>query len=219
MKVEKSTTKFYNTGKVNKLRKYDHPIVQLHVKNKIDHIVKHIKFSKSDKVLEIGAGNGYFSYHLSKYCNLLVTDVNEAVLNLNPVNNKLVCNVNKLPFNDNSFDVVTCFDVLHHVEKIDEALKEMKRVTKKYIILVEPNADNILQKIFMIFSPKEWGTYKFKTTYLLGLLENNDLEIDQFDHIGRLITPNIKIPLWLLKKMPYSQSAQLNLSNIIICRK
>ncbi len=46
-----------------------------------------------------------------------------------------------LPFEDNSFDLVTCQTVLIHVEKPVEALREMLRVTKPggIIVAAEPN--------------------------------------------------------------------------------
>lgn len=50
--------------------------------------------------------------------------------------------VKKFPFEDNSFDVVTCFEALEHIEPkvAAETLKEMKRVCKPegYILLSTP---------------------------------------------------------------------------------
>ncbi len=44
-----------------------------------------------------------------------------------------------LPYKDNSFDLVICTEVLEHLERPDEALKEIKRVTRKYCLLSVPN--------------------------------------------------------------------------------
>lgn len=50
-----------------------------------------------------------------------------------------------LPYNDNSFDLVICSEVLEHLEKPQKALKEIKRVSKKYCLLSVPN-----EPLFMI---------------------------------------------------------------------
>lgn len=44
-----------------------------------------------------------------------------------------------LPFPDNTFDVVTCVDVIEHVEDYDRFIKEMLRVTKKGVFFSTPN--------------------------------------------------------------------------------
>jgi ubiquinone/menaquinone biosynthesis C-methylase UbiE len=48
-------------------------------------------------------------------------------------------NIYKLPYKNNQFDLVLCTEVLEHLEDPDKALKELKRVTKKYVILSVPN--------------------------------------------------------------------------------
>ena len=48
---------------------------------------------------------------------------------------------NKLPFEDNSFDVVMTSHVLEHMENQDEIIKELFRVCKKRIIIAVPDGD------------------------------------------------------------------------------
>ncbi len=45
----------------------------------------------------------------------------------------------KLPYNDNSFDLVICNEVLEHLEHPKRGLKEVMRVTKKYAIFSVPH--------------------------------------------------------------------------------
>ena len=47
--------------------------------------------------------------------------------------------VYKLPYKDNSFDLVLCMEVLEHLDKPLVALEELKRVSKKYVLLSVPN--------------------------------------------------------------------------------
>lgn len=46
---------------------------------------------------------------------------------------------NRLPFPDNSFDVVTAFGMLHHVPHPDRVIGEMLRVAKKAIFISDSN--------------------------------------------------------------------------------
>lgn len=55
----------------------------------------------------------------------------------------------KLNFKDESFDTVIEKDMLHHVPSPEDALKEMIRVSKKRIILIEANRYNPLMYINM----------------------------------------------------------------------
>ncbi len=43
-----------------------------------------------------------------------------------------------LPFPDNTFDVVSVHDGLHHLSEPWKAVREMVRVAKKGIVIIEP---------------------------------------------------------------------------------
>ncbi len=44
-----------------------------------------------------------------------------------------------LPYKDNEFDLVLCTEVLEHLEDPRRALKELKRVAKRYCVISVPN--------------------------------------------------------------------------------
>lgn len=44
-----------------------------------------------------------------------------------------------LPFQDRAFDLVTCIDVLEHVPDYQSLLREMVRVSRRYVIVSTPN--------------------------------------------------------------------------------
>ena len=56
----------------------------------------------------------------------------------------------KMPFGDDSFDVVLCAEVLEHLpfEKFEESLRELKRVSKKNIILSLPHFGHSIKLSF-----------------------------------------------------------------------
>lgn len=90
-----------------------------------------------DEILEIGIGNGIVSDLLRKAGYRTTTvDVDPA---LNP---DIVASVIELPFADNTFDVVACFEVLEHIpwHQFEMALNEIYRMCRKYTLISLPDA-------------------------------------------------------------------------------
>jgi SAM-dependent methyltransferase len=75
----------------------------------------------------------------------------------------------KLDFPDNSFDIITCFFVLHHILDLDKIMKEIRRVLKPggYILILEhdnhDDYDNILLDILHLL----YGIYVDKNKLYL----------------------------------------------------
>jgi SAM-dependent methyltransferase len=59
-----------------------------------------------------------------------------------------------LPFNDNSFDVITIVDVLHHCENPVKVLKECARVSKQFLVVKDHVCDSEIDR--MILSFMDW---------------------------------------------------------------
>ena len=43
-----------------------------------------------------------------------------------------------LPFSDNSFDTVVCSQVLEHVDDVETAMAELKRVARRFVVITVP---------------------------------------------------------------------------------
>ncbi len=87
------------------------------------------------KILEIGKGNGFYSDYMKKLGYQVTTcDFDK---DLNP---DVVADVRKLPFPDDSFDLVTAFEVLEHLPfaDLEVALGELKRVSKSKAVISLP---------------------------------------------------------------------------------
>ncbi len=89
-------------------------------------------------VLEIGCGNGdiWKDKNIDKIDKLILTDFSNGMLDSaksNLKNNNIsfkVCDIQNLPFDNNSFDVVIANMMLYHVPDISKGLSEVKRVLK-----------------------------------------------------------------------------------------
>jgi 2-polyprenyl-3-methyl-5-hydroxy-6-metoxy-1,4-benzoquinol methylase len=91
-------------------------------------------------VLEIGIGNGFVNKYLKdRGVNIVTIDIDPR---LKP---DVVGSVLDLPYDDNTFDLVLCCEVLEHIPFVDftRACLEIRRVTKKWVVLSLPDRSNI----------------------------------------------------------------------------
>ena len=105
--------------------------------------------SEGDKVLDVGMGLGYGLTIMSiKAKEVAGVDVdkksvdycNDFLFGRNPKLKKVLhYDGYHLPFKDNEYDVIVSIDVLEHVERYDDFLKELARVAKKSVVINTPN--------------------------------------------------------------------------------
>ena len=101
------------------------------------------------KVLEVGIGRGFVSNYLKeRNINIITLDVDKR---LTP---DIIGNILNMPFEDNSFDVVTCYEVLEHQPYKDfyKALSEIFRVSNSHAILSLPDVGRVYR--FNVRVPK-----------------------------------------------------------------
>lgn len=60
--------------------------------------------------------------------------------------------ISNLEYKNSSFDLVCCAEVLEHLKEPEDGLKELLRVSKKYLILSVPN-----EPMFYLFNYTQWG--------------------------------------------------------------
>lgn len=103
-------------------------------------------FKKTDRVLDIGCGDGTVAAYLKQTIGVDIVGVDismEAVIKARNkgLTIKHISAEEKLPFSDNSFDVVFWGDNIEHLFNPDFTAKEIKRVLKSNgrLILSTPN--------------------------------------------------------------------------------
>lgn len=129
------------------------------------------------RVLEIGCGEGANLYALSTaQAGLFGIDLYEQKLRFAGQHNDqarfAAADAACLPFSDNSFDLVFCKDVLHHIERKDSVVSEMVRVCRPggRVVAIEANGAHPLWRIFGSIIPAEQGVKKNSIRSLSALL-------------------------------------------------
>lgn len=98
------------------------------------------------RVLDLGCGEGSTTEYLASSlgaAKVLGIDRSEAGIQCasdryQRPNLRFVCQADTSAFNDGSFDMVTCFEVLEHVEDWRAMTREMARLSSKYLLVSFP---------------------------------------------------------------------------------
>lgn len=84
-------------------------------------------------LLEIGVGNRFLSDYIKKHyaINFKTIDIDEKLMP------DKIGSLLDIPFPENDFDAVVCFEVIEHIPLADlnKAFMEINRVTKKYAVI------------------------------------------------------------------------------------
>jgi len=90
-------------------------------------------------LLDVGCGRGFLLNYIGDNTNLETTgcDLYDSIPTLKMAAYKRGT-IYKLPFEDKSFDVVTCSHTIEHLRDVQPALEELKRVARKQVIIVTP---------------------------------------------------------------------------------
>ncbi len=144
------------------------------------------------------------------------------MLAVNPLPKKRlrVIDAENLPLKDNSYDLVYTWEVLHHVPNPQSAVNEMARVSKKYVVIFEPNRNNLFQLLFGLLTKQERGTLRSSKRYLKKLCKKAGLKIIACDYVGK-IPPN-KTPAFLMplmKRLPFKSTVISGISIAIVAEK
>ena len=129
-------------ARVRPLRRVLYRLARCRVKEKLVEITPTLALH--DHVLDVGSGNCVLCQQLRRRgYDIVPVDIDDLsfVRDTHPV----VYNGERLPFEDDSFDVALVVTVLHHTRDPDALLAEAKRVAKR-VVVIEEVYRNCLEK-------------------------------------------------------------------------
>ncbi|MFX1283154.1 MAG: class I SAM-dependent methyltransferase [Promethearchaeota archaeon] len=90
-----------------------------------------------DKILDLGAGNGFLALEIKKQLKKEVKLVDIVDYNYTDLPLVLYNPENKLPLGDKEIDTTILYTVLHHASDPEHLLEEAARITKKRLVIIE----------------------------------------------------------------------------------
>jgi len=129
-------------------KKHTHrnPIQRILLWNFFRNLLNLIASKKVDLILDVGCGEGFTLNRLKEHGIGKRLEGVEHSTDAISLGKKIYPEIKikqgdiyKLPYENNSFDLVLCTEVLEHLEEPEKALKELARVSKKYLVISVPN--------------------------------------------------------------------------------
>ena len=148
------------------------------------------------KILDLGAGTGHYSAFLKSLGHSVVAmDVSDASehAQISPI----VFDGHTIPFEDDTFDVVLCMFVLHHLGHQDELLSEMCRVARRAVIVAEDLRENAWDRCWSGAHSRftDWGRARHS-------FHSNSEWRKRFQRQELTVRECVMIPRWRLPYYP-----------------
>lgn len=114
------------------------------------------------RVLEVGAGSGQLSLELQSWASqqgwswdFTCLDLNPCAIDLNPIPHKCVGDATRLPFPDQSFDLVIASQMTHHLDEagVIAHFHEAWRVAKHRVLISDLHRNAFLFTVIALIAP------------------------------------------------------------------
>jgi SAM-dependent methyltransferase len=115
-------------------------------------------FPDASSLIDIGCGGGRFLHYLvqshEKWEKIVGVDVSPFLVRRAQAKNRniVLADIQIAPFRNGCFDIATLWDVIEHLARPLDALKEIGRILspKGVVILSTPNADSVLHSLSLV---------------------------------------------------------------------
>ncbi len=110
-----------------------------------------------DRILDVGCGNGHFALHVkdkfNKICGAEIAKEAAFIAQKQKVFTSVMDLNSSLSYKDNTFDAVTCLDVVEHLLDPDFLIDEIYRVLRPdgQLVLTTPNIRNFRNLYTLVF--------------------------------------------------------------------
>jgi ubiquinone/menaquinone biosynthesis C-methylase UbiE len=132
-----------------------------HINNIFEIFDKNLKNYKAENMLDVGCATGERTVRIADYLKIKIDKiygvdyedqyVNESKNKFNAF--KVDLEINNLPFENNTFSLVVCNQVIEHLKEYKKVIENIIRVTHKngYIVLGVPNLGHLINRINLLF--------------------------------------------------------------------
>lgn len=135
----------YNRANRQKHSRKD-PISRWHLQSVMEVLYKLVESTNPKTVLDAGCGEGFVSHYLAmRNGSMSITGVDVQAQAIEFAKKEFgetvtyrLGSLYALPFSDNSFDTVLCSQVLEHVDDVETAVAELKRVARRFVVITVP---------------------------------------------------------------------------------
>lgn len=202
-------------------RDVNHPVVRLFALQRMELIRKYIPLEKVKKALDVRCGSGFSTFLMAQFIpTVFGVDLSSFMLKRNPLPpSRLVqADARALPFLDESFDLVYCWELLHHFENPLPILKEMARVSKRWIVIFEPCRYHPVQLALALVQKEHRPILHFSSSFLERLIQRVGLNLVVIKRVGWLFpnkTPSFLLPI--LGRFPVE--TRLGISYFVVAKK
>jgi SAM-dependent methyltransferase len=183
----------------------------------VDSILSGYK-SKIHKILDLGSGTGGMTKHMEKYGDVTGIENYDYAIKLARSRglNIKKGDLNKFKINDNSFDLVTIFDVLYHKNIKDDGVlikKAYKSLKTNGYLLITDSALGFLKSNHDIVTQ---GRKRYSLSEMVELVEEQNFMVVKASYIFFSIFPLILIKRLILDKITGSPASDdINISPIL----
>ena len=216
---EDATQAHYWEEEEDVYRPYDHVVARGFARQRAEFVRANVPFDEIDSAIDVGAGNGMSTHCLEDDVETIFSlDYSRRLLTQSPARLRMRGDAYRLPFRDNSVDLVYSWELLHHVHQPRTVLAEMCRVARKYVYFFEPNRWNPAQIAFATVSKHDRACLRNSRGYFATEIAEAGLEIVRHRCVG-WFTPNVP-PVWLyrvLEVFPFEMPG-IGLSHFFLLR-
>ena len=203
-------------------RRYDDPVVRTFASQRLRFLEGWLDLSTVQRALDVGCGDGFSTFYFrQRVTEVWATDRSEVMLGRHPLRGEqrlCVADARALPYGSGSFDLVYGWEMLHHISDPVAVVSEMARVSRRYVLVVEPNRAHPLQFAFALLDPEHRWVLRYSLAYLRGICERAGLRVLRSARGGHIFpnrTPRRLAPL--LAAIPYA--APFGISNWVLAER
>lgn len=196
----------------------DHPVVQAYTQPRVERICAVIGAGRGKRLLDVGTGNGAFLVPLSEHFDVCGIDTSPHMLARNPLRERCTLGdalQGTIP--PAAYDVVFAANTLHHLPDPPRAAEALGRLTREWLVFVEPNRYNPLMFTLAMMRADERQVLAFCPKYMRGLVPA-EFELVRLETAGMI--PQNHLPRWAVPFLrPFDRPNFAGMTTLLIARR